>query len=89
MDEIKAGSDDVGVDVLLLDASSTSCPSHMAGGKGHNLWMLGRMEGCQVPPWFCVTAAAFNTFIQVSIAPFILYVNRYTTSVYTTEQFLR
>lgn len=68
MDEAKGGTDDVGVDVLLLDPSYTSCPSHMAGGKGHNLWVLGKMEGCQVPPWFCVTADAFTTFIQVSSA---------------------
>ena len=52
--------------VFLLDPSSPSCPGHLAGGKGHNLWELGRMERCQVPPWFCVTTDAFNAFVEVS-----------------------
>ena len=52
--------------VFLLDPSSPSCPGHLAGGKGHNLWELGRMERCQVPPWFCVTTDAFSAFVEVS-----------------------
>ena len=50
---------------MLLDKSSPSCPSHLAGGKGHNLWVLGSMEGCQVPDWFCITTNAFSAFIEV------------------------
>ena len=50
---------------LLLDQNSPSCPSHLAGGKGHNLWVLGSMEGCTVPDWFCITTDAFSAFIEV------------------------
>lgn len=53
-------------DCLLLDQTSLSCPAHLVGGKGHNLWELGQMEGCQVPAWFCITTNAFNTFIEVN-----------------------
>ena len=49
----------------LVDQSSPSCPSQLVGGKGHNLWVLGSMEGCQVPDWFCITTDAFSTFIEV------------------------
>ena len=58
------GRKDSGV-CLLLNPSSPSCPSHLVGGKGHNLWELGRMERCHVPPWFCITTDAFTTFIEV------------------------
>ncbi|CAI8037287.1 Prodigiosin synthesizing transferase PigC [Geodia barretti] len=51
---------------LLLDQNSPSCPSHLAGGKGHNLWVLGSMEGCTVPDWFCITTDAFSTFIEAN-----------------------
>ena len=50
---------------LLLDHTSSSCPASLAGGKGHNLWELGRIEGCQVPEWFCITTDAFTAFIEV------------------------
>lgn len=50
---------------LLLDQSSPDCPSHLSGGKGHNLWVLGSMNGCQVPEWFCITTNAFSAFIEV------------------------
>ena len=64
MEEEKEGGREGGAD-LLLDLASPSCPSHMVGGKGHNLWVLGSMEGCQVPDWFCITTNAFSTFIEV------------------------
>ena len=62
--ETEDGGDGRGL--LLLDPSSPSCPAHLAGGKGHNLWELGRMAGCLVPPWFCITTDAFSSFIEVS-----------------------
>ena len=62
--ETEDGGDGRGL--LLLDPSSPSCPAHLAGGKGHNLWELGRMAGCLVPPWFCITTVAFSSFTEVS-----------------------
>ena len=71
---------------LLLDQSSPSCPSHLAGGKGHNLWVLGSMEGCTVPDWFCITTNAFAAFIevlhQIIILPLLFTEPKVTTSVY-------
>ena len=53
--------------MYLLEPSSPSCPARLAGGKGRNLWLLGRGEDCQVPPWFCVTTDSFSSFVEVSV----------------------
>ncbi len=53
---------------LILDSDSERCVSSSAGGKGHNLWELGkRLQQCDVPPWFCITTHAFSLFTEVRI----------------------
>ncbi|MFN8123890.1 MAG: rifamycin-inactivating phosphotransferase [Thermoleophilia bacterium] len=39
-----------------------------AGGKGAALAELARMPGVEVPPWFCVTAAAFRRALAAAAA---------------------
>ena len=53
---------------MLVDFGSEACSSSSVGGKAYNLWRLGRslLEGCKVPPWFCLTTQAFQHYLQVA-----------------------
>ena len=68
---------------LLLDQASHSCPSRLAGGKGHNLWVLGSMPGCQVPDWFCITTNAFSTFIEAWLMHTHTHAHTHTQNILT------
>ena len=51
--------------VFITDGQSDTCPQALVGGKARNLWMLGQLVNCSVPPWFAVTTDAFTRFMQV------------------------
>lgn len=51
----------------ILHYQSESCEHSLVGGKARNLWLLGRLVDCPVPPWFVVTTSSFDAFINVSL----------------------
>ena len=61
-----AMQDNKAENVFFIDPTSESCSHQLVGGKARNLWLLGRMVTCKVPPWFCITTEAFGLFVEVS-----------------------
>ena len=51
--------------VFVKDAASEICPHALVGGKARNLWLLGKLVSCRVPPWFAVTTDSFTYFVEV------------------------
>ena len=64
---------DTGPILFTLDSSSLSCDQLLAGGKAKNLWLLGQMVDCPVPPWFVITTSGFDHYIKVCFIIYYVY----------------
>jgi pyruvate,water dikinase len=75
---------------MIADSdSSADALEHTGGGKAWNIWRMSRLPFCRVPPWFCLTTLAFDSFVEVNkLTPLLSSLeNRSTTAESVSEVF--